>query len=153
MTEGEDRHRLFALIQRNELFSRMVRHQGLDFSGTWWRGFEYLIGRALGRCARCPQPGDCRNWLDQTHATGAYPSFCPNTTIIEACRIMDPGAPGPGRLDTDEWADIECDLAEILDDPLVRQMMAADNVDADTLRAALLDELRAAIAQPATRPS
>lgn len=126
-------HRLIDLIQRNELFSRMVRHQGLDLSGTWWRGLEYAIGRALARCARRAQPQGCRTWLDEPHAIGAYPAFCSNTTMIEACRIMDPSAPPVEPVDAVAVPELEAGLAEILDDPLIQRVMAADGIDSKLL--------------------
>src|ERR1041385_120877 len=123
-TSTEDRHRLAELIRHNELFYRMTSLQGINLAGPWWRGLEYMIGRALGRCARCKQKDACRDWLGQEHADQQYPAYCPNVRTIEACRIMDPKAPALGGNELGAPAQVEHDLAELLSDPIIQQLMA-----------------------------
>jgi hypothetical protein len=115
-------------------FRQMLARQGVDLAGTWWRGLEGMIFRALRACSRCSRAPECRTWLAQGHANEACPSFCPNSRIIEACRILDPRAPAPhppgaGRVDRGDPP-----ITALLADPLVERMREADGVSASALQ-------------------
>lgn len=95
--DSERRKLVLRHIERHPLFERMAARRGIDLAGRWWTGLESMLLRALGRCRGCGQSRACRRWLLSAAAAGeAYPAFCPNAQMLEACRIMDPGAPAPG---------------------------------------------------------
>jgi Family of unknown function (DUF6455) len=108
-------------------FSRMLERLNIGLAGPWWRGFEDLIFRAVGRCASCPRTADCRRWLAQGHPGELSPGFCRNAGAIAACRILAAEAKGDPDLSG------EPPLAEVLGDPGVRQMMASDHVDREAV--------------------
>ncbi len=142
MTES-DQPQSQRIIGQRQLFSRFMAHrpfrhmlarQGVDLAGSWWRGLESMIFRALRTCSRCRRAPECRAWLAQEHANETCPSYCPNSRIIEACRILDPRAPAPhppgaGRIDRGDPP-----ITVVLADPLVEQMMEADGVSAAALK-------------------
>lgn len=115
---------LYRRVRTHQLFRRMMSRQGIDLSGSWWRGFEGTIFRGLRRCAECPEKTLCKSWLGRPTPRG-YPSFCRNTGTIEACRILDPQAPPLGTADSSLGSD-EPSLAEVVAEPIVRQLMGAD---------------------------
>src|SRR5579864_7565007 len=73
-------------------FRRMMARQGIDLAGPWWREFESHIFEALQRCRLCANEETCRSWLDADHPRADYVRFCPNSGVIETCRILHPGA-------------------------------------------------------------
>lgn len=126
-TVSNERRRLVLRhLELHPLFQDMAARQGIDLAGRWWNGLESMLLRALGRCAHCRQTKACRAWLSRAAPGAAYPAFCPNSRVLEACRIMAPDTlphSGDGR-------NIECpqpaSLTELLDDPLVRQLKRPD---------------------------
>jgi hypothetical protein len=114
--------RLYRNIMAHRPFRRVLARLGIDLSGSWWRGSEDMIARALNVCANCREVEACHRWLEQAPASQPYPSFCPNGKIIEACRIE------AHPLETDETAPREPGLAAMLGDDIVKQLMAADRV-------------------------
>lgn len=99
--DDERRKLVLRYIERHPLFERMAARRGIDLAGRWWTGLESMLLRALGRCRHCGQSKACRRWLVSAAASEDYPAFCPNARVLEACRIMDPGAPGPGARQVD----------------------------------------------------
>lgn len=120
---------LYRRMRTHHLFRRMMSHQRLDLSRSWWRAFEEMVFRALHRCANCSQKAVCKQWLDRNPAQG-YPSFCPNTHMMEACRIADPQTSPRGPTESPVG---EPTLADVLAEPIVRQLMCADGVSAASL--------------------
>jgi hypothetical protein len=118
-------------VRRRRLFHRMMSRQGIDFARGWWHGSEEMIVRALRACSLCPRPETCRSWLDQDHPAENHPGFCLNRTVIEVCRIMDPGATPLASDAPDRAPDGEPSLAEIRDDPIIKQLIEADRMDGD----------------------
>ena len=106
---------------RNAPLRKMMARQGIDLAGGWWRGFEQMIFRAFDGCARCPFKPLCKSWLEQA-APRHYPWFCPNTHIIEACRILDPHA-RPLTLGAGPSTRAETSSAEVIEGPIVKQLM------------------------------
>lgn len=135
-------------MMTHSLFRRVVSRLGIDFSGGWWRGSEEPIFRALRICADCPRKAACRAWLDQAQPHDQCPPFCPNGPIIAACRIMDPHAIPLIADDSPGAAHTGTSVAEMLDDPMIQRVMAADRIDADRLRLLLTG-----IARPPARPN
>jgi hypothetical protein len=88
----DSREEQFQLLRRllaHRPFRRMLAREGIDLQDSWWRGSEEMILRALARCAACAGSGACRAWLEEVHPPGTYPSFCPNSAVIEACRALE----------------------------------------------------------------
>jgi hypothetical protein len=90
--EHELRVRVLRMIKAHAPFRRMMLRTGIDPTGNWWRGFEDMMILALRRCEACPNSQYCQASLDQEHPQSLYPIFCPNSTFIEACRIINPSA-------------------------------------------------------------
>lgn len=133
--QHQEIRRLYRILS-HRLFRRMLRRQGIDLTESWWRHFDAMIFRALHRCAACSGRDACRAWLAENHPGESCPSFCPNGEVIEACRILDPRAVPP-RLEEIEIAGRrEPPIAEVLADPIIRQLMDADRAEGDTGRVA-----------------
>lgn len=142
-TAANERRRLvLRQIELHPLFREMAARQGIDVAGRWWNGLESMLLRALGRCARCGHSKACRAWLRRAAPDNVAPAFCPNSRVLEACRIMDPGTPprpGDGRNSAPARP---VSLTELLDDPLVRQLKRPDRGGLRRLLGAVLGELR-----------
>jgi len=80
--------RAYRRLVAHQPFRRILRRLGVDPSGSWWRGSEDVIYRALGTCLTCSHAGACRSWLEQDHPGESYPCFCPNGAVVELCRAM-----------------------------------------------------------------
>lgn len=119
---SERRRRLLREIAIRPLFRKMAARLGIDVTRAWGRGLEDMLLAGLERCAACAQPKGCQAWLARAgHALGT-PPFCPNARLLEACRIMDPYAILPPVRGGARPAGTS-DLAAMLADPLVRQVM------------------------------
>jgi hypothetical protein len=152
MASSDLRHqaqrRLFHRMMTHSLFRSIISRLGIELSGGWWRGSEELIFRALRACADCPRKPACRAWLDQAQGHDQYPPFCSIGPIIEACRIMAPRAMPLVADASPDSGQIDADLAEMLGDPVIQQVMEADKIDVDRLRLLL-----AGVARSRTRPN
>ena len=147
VSPAEDRIRLLYRMRARELFWRMMTRQGINPAGIWWHGMEDMVARATANCAACPHTASCRSWFD--HPSGErIPRFCPNQRAIEACRIMDPVAT---PLIAEKVPSVSPTLVEVLEEPIVKKLMAADGVNSEILRRAMTDTPRftAAYASPA----
>ncbi len=125
-TLPEDHARLLSRMRAQALFLRMLEAQGITPDGRWWHGFEALIDASLARCGACPHTAACLIWLERFQSPHQAPTFCPNGTAIEACRIAA-SDPASGNCSA------EPPLYELLDDPTIQQLMAADRVSRDML--------------------
>ena len=38
----------------------------------------------VSRCLNCPQPDECKTWLQEGHEHAEAPAFCPNRGILNA---------------------------------------------------------------------
>jgi len=56
--------RVIEQVISHRRFHRMMARQGIDLTGSWWRGFEQDIFGALRRCRFCPNAQTCYAWLD-----------------------------------------------------------------------------------------
>ncbi len=128
---SDDGARLSSRMRPHSLLWRMMARLGIDPTGRWRRGFEGMIGRAAARCAACPSTDECVAWLARSAPGEWPPGFCPNHRTLEACRIMAPDAARNAAPEP------EPSLPDMLGDPIVRQVMAADRVDRDTLQQAM----------------
>lgn len=125
-TAQQQQIRFLYRILSHRLFRQMLRRQGIDLAESWWRGFDAMIFGALRRCAACSGRDACRAWLAEPHPTETCPSFCPNAEVIAACRILDPRAAPPRAEEIEVAGRREPPLAEVLGDPIIRQMIDAD---------------------------
>jgi len=127
--EGE--RRAIERARSHQLFHRMVRHQGIDPTAQWSRPLADMIFQALGACRRCASAELCRQWLQADRALASYVAFCPNAELIETCRLLDPDAPALDASEASTAAFHEPTLAELMADPVVRMLAAADGGSAD----------------------
>ena len=103
------------------LFRRMLALQQV-VDGDDWEECEELIRRASIGCEACSDPAYCRTWLDAPRKRATYPEICPNGAILEACRIILDGSQA-----AEPSKENEPELADLLADPLVREVEEADN--------------------------
>ncbi len=134
---NERRKLVLRHIDLHPLFQGMAVRQGIDLEGRWWHGLESMLLRALVRCAGCGQSRACRRWSRAAAPGEAYPAFCPNTRVLEACRIMDPDAPPRPNDDWHRLPQQHPTLREVLADPGVQQVMRADRRALDRLLGSL----------------
>src|SRR5689334_4902750 len=103
VSESQSRHREAARVIQWQIshrpFHRMIDRQGIDLAGTWWREFEPHIFEALRRCRLCANVQRCLAWLEKAGPRAEYVRFCPNSGIIETCRILHPDASEASRVD------------------------------------------------------
>jgi hypothetical protein len=52
---------------------------------------------ARSRCFFCGTSDKCLRWLDQSTPASEKPTFCPNLSLFEACRPLEPKELGPVR--------------------------------------------------------
>jgi hypothetical protein len=116
----EDLVRLSYRLKAPALMWRMMEYQEADPAAAWWRGSESMLVRAIARCIDCPHTGACRAWFERHSSPHAAPDFCPNNGTMAASRIM---ASAPTA---DREGNSEPSLDEVLDEPIVRRLMAAD---------------------------
>lgn len=131
--QNQRRRLVLRHIDLHPLFQGMAVRQGVDLAGRWWDGLESMLLRALGRCGRCRQTEACRRWSRTASPARAYPAFCPNARILEACRIMDPEAPPRPNDDWHRLSHRSPGLKEVIADPCVQQIMRADRRGSDRL--------------------
>jgi hypothetical protein len=123
---NERRRLVLRHLDLHPLFQEMAACQGIDLMGRWWNGLESMLLRALGHCARCRQSKACRAWLRRAAPANPFPAFCPNNRILEACRIMDDGAAQLSMHEPNTIPERPMTLAELMADPVVRQVIKAD---------------------------
>jgi hemerythrin-like domain-containing protein len=123
----------------HRFFHRMVTRQGVDLAGAWRLGFGDRIFAALGRCEACPHAQSCRAWFRLQSPPASYIAFCPNAKLIETCRILDSGAPSLETGGREAAAGREPTLAEVLAEPIVQLLMAADGTGGGSCAAAVGD--------------
>jgi hypothetical protein len=126
-------------------FRRMLARQGIDPT-KGWKGCEKMILRAMRRCSNCAAPETCRSWLAENHPRGIYPSFCANGATLEACRIiLDPDVSPLNVAEAEIFVRRELAVAEVLADPIIQQLAAADGAQpftqAPRQKAGILAEL------------
>jgi hemerythrin-like domain-containing protein len=126
-------------MAEHRLFHRMVTRQGVDLAGALRLGFGDRIFAALRRCEACPHPQSCRAWFRSQSPPASYIAFCPNATLIETCRILDSGAPSLETGAREVAAGREPMLAEVLAEPIVQLLMAADGICGGSCAAAVGD--------------
>jgi Family of unknown function (DUF6455) len=127
--------RIIYRILSHRLFRQVIQRQGIDFTQRWWRSFDGMIFSAMRRCAACGSRDACRAWLAEDRPRESCPSFCPNGGVIEACRILNPRAAPPAPEEVEIAGRREPPLAELLADPIVRQLMDADRKEGRTRHA------------------
>jgi len=106
-------------------FHRMMARQGIDLAGPWWRELEPHIFAALRRCRLCANELTCRRWLDSDRPRADYVRFCPNSGIIETCRILNPGA-APLKPEACEPPSCEPSLQELWNEPIFKRLGSID---------------------------
>lgn len=134
VTPEEDRVRLLYRMRACRPLWRMVQQTGLEPAGAWWRGLDGMIARSVERCRACRHVDACGAWLDRAAPGEPPPSFCPNGRALEAGRIA---ASRTSAVSDGRGCETEPDLRALLDEPIVRQLMAADRVNPEILRHAL----------------
>jgi hypothetical protein len=121
-------------------FRQLLRRQSIDLTERSWRSFDEMISRALHRCAACAARDACRQWLAEAHPDASHPTFCPNGSVIEACRILDPHASPATKQECEIDGGREPTIADVLADPIIARLMNADGVEAETWQAWLLGQ-------------
>ena len=134
LTRRAQQRRALDRMMAHRLFHRMMARQGIDLTGGWRRTLEDILLQAVQRCASCAAAPACRRWLASEGSRAGYVTFCPNTSLIETCRILDPNASPLSSERRDAGISHEPDFTEILDDPIIDLIMASDGCDADQLR-------------------
>jgi hemerythrin-like domain-containing protein len=129
-TRRELRRRAIERMLAHRPFHRMLSRQGVDLARCWEDGLERMIFEALHLCERCANTGGCRDWLRSDRERASYVAFCPNALLIEACRIIDPDALPLGDERPEDRVPGEPSLVEILAEPIVKLLMAADRQEA-----------------------
>jgi hypothetical protein len=110
---------------------RLLHRHGIDLTEKSWRPFDEMIFRALRRCAGCAARDACRQWLSEAHPHARHPTFCPNSAVIEACRILDPRALPATKEESAISERREPAITDVLADPIILQLMKADGVEAE----------------------
>jgi hypothetical protein len=67
------------------LFDRAAQRLGIDLQSSALSGDIRVdeIGDAVLQCSHCPNPLDCRHWLDRNECTAsAPPVYCPNAALM-----------------------------------------------------------------------
>ena len=131
-TRREQERRAIGRMLAHRLFHRMVARQGVELSGHPWPELQNRILQALRKCELCANARACRAWLRSDGRRASYVALCPNATLIETCRILDPAAPS---LSDEAPVAGEPSLAELLAEPIIRLVMASDRVGAAQLQA------------------
>jgi hypothetical protein len=126
----EDLVRLSARLTTSRPMWRMMARLGAHPDGSWWYGSEDMLVRAIDRCAACEHTGSCASWFERGAPEPTPPSFCPNSRMMAACQIMATAQAGR------EAATDEPGLHDVLDEPIVQALMAADRVSEQSLRSA-----------------
>lgn len=129
-TRREAEIRTIHRILLHRPFRELLRRQRIDLTEHAWRAFDDMILRALHRCATCPRRDACRQWLKEVHPGENHPAFCPNGLVVEACRIIDPHAAPTDASEVEGRC--EPAIADVIADPIVAQLMDADDVPAGT---------------------
>ncbi len=129
-TRREVQHRAIERMLAHRPFHRMLSRQGIDLARCWEHGLERMIFEALHICERCASKEACRHWLRSDRARASYVAFCTNALLVETCRIIDPDAPPLGDGRPEDRVPGEPSLAEILAEPIVKLLMAADRQEA-----------------------
>jgi len=122
----EEERRAIERARSHQLFHQMMRRQGIDPTARWSRSLEDMIFRALGACRGCASTERCRRWLQADGPLASYVAFCPNAELVETCRLLDPAAPALDAGAASAPVSREPTLAELLADPLIRSLAAAD---------------------------
>ena len=113
---------------------QLLRRQNIDLTERSWRAFDDMVFRALHRCAHCKAREACQQWLAEPHPGETHPAFCPNATVIAACRILDPKGAAPTQAEGDIAGQREPPIAELLADPIIQQLMNADGIEPHQFR-------------------
>jgi hemerythrin-like domain-containing protein len=140
-TSKSMRRRAIERMMAHRLFHRMVVRQGIDLAGCGLPGLEEKIVQSLRKCELCAQKQVCRGWVQSDRRLASYVAFCPNSGLIETCRILDPDALPLHPEPPEAAIRREPSLAEMLAEPIIKLVMASDHVGAAQLQ------------EPATEPA
>jgi hypothetical protein len=145
-TRREMRRRAIERMMAHRLFRRMVTRHGIDLAGCGLPELEEKIVQSLRKCELCAQKQVCRDWVQSDRPLASYVAFCPNSGLIETCRILDPDAL-PLHSEAPEAAiRREPSLAEMLAEPIIKLVMASDRVAAAQLQEPATDLAEALLA-------